>query len=164
MDLCVVQGEADGARATGRSPPPARRPASVSGEAVRLTHQNVGSQRPSCIPSLGSPHPATRRSPTRLPPRPCPPIPTQAPCYSNACRAKGGVLGLPAVWLVLTPLQGLQLPSLLTARNERDPPASTDATAREPGIAPGPLATDTHHLEPLLSLPSAFAALSPGRP
>lgn len=87
-----------------------------------------------------------------------------SPCYSNARRAKGGVSGLPAVWLVLTPLQGLQLPSLLTARNKRDPPASTDAAAREPGVAPGPLATDMRRLEPPFSLPSAFVALSPGRP
>lgn len=93
MDLCVLPGEADGARATGRSPPPARRPASVSGEAVRLTHQNVGSRRPSCIPSLRSPRPATRRSPTGLPPRPCPPIPTQAPAIPMHAVQRAGSRG-----------------------------------------------------------------------
>ena len=45
-------------------------------------------------------------------------------CYSNTSHAKGGVSGLPAVWLVHTPPQGLQLPSLLAAHNERGPTRS----------------------------------------
>lgn len=79
--------------------------------------------RPSHPPERGLPK-AQPHSPLASPPPRNPTKPSRAaasvaacePWCSSAGRAQGGVSGRPAVGLILTPLQGLRLPSQLTAR------------------------------------------------
>lgn len=116
-----------------------RRPTPVSGEAVPLTHQNVGSRRPSCIPFLRSPHPATRQSPAGLPPRSCPAnpaAPTQGPATPThtvqSAVSRGCLL---SAWSSLHP-RGSSCLLCSQPATSGDPLVSTDAAAREPGVAP----------------------------
>ena len=69
---------------------------------------------------LASPPP---RNPTK-PSRAAASVVACEPWCSNAGHAPGGVSKRPAVRLILTPPQGLCLPSQLTAGNSRTPPAA----------------------------------------
>lgn len=139
MDPHPLPGEGDGAQATGASPPQVH-----AGLPQCLERSSVSPSRMwapegpaaflSCVPATLQPNRAQQG---------CRLVVACGPWCSNAGRAPGGVSGRPAVALILTPPQGLRL--LLSSRpaTRRTPRASADAAARAPGVASGPLATDT---------------------
>ena len=131
-----------------------RRPTPVSGEAVPLTHQNVGSRRPSCIPFLHSPHPATRQSPAGLPPGSCPanPATRQSPAGlpPRSCPANPAARQSPA---------GLPPGSCPVNPATRQSPAGLP-----PGSCPANPATPTHAMQSAVSrgcLLSGWSSLHP---